>query len=299
MHKSISTLTQALSVLLIIISPLSFGQKLTSLEVSEGIYMIQGIGGNIGVATGSQPFVIDDQLSFSSKKVIAKIKELTDQPITFVLNTHFHADHTGGNSAMKELGAIIVSHNNARTRMTKESISALFGKKNPPADPSAWPVVTFTEEMYFFINDKDIHIRHLRNAHTDGDVIIHFPKANVIHAGDVFLQGAYPIIDYNAGGSLAGVIAANDELIALANEQTKIIPGHGNLSTVEDIKAFKALCLTIQERVTKAIDSGKELEQLLAEKPLDDLEQQWGSKFMPGKKAFKMIYSGEKSLTVN
>ncbi len=292
MRKLLGTL----SLLLLISSPLTFGQKLTATEVSEGIYMIQGIGGNIAVSTGPQPFVIDDQLPFSSKKVIAKIQELTDQPITFVLNTHFHGDHTGGNSAMKELGAIIVSHNNARTRMTQESISALFGKKNPPSDPSAWPVVTFTEEMHFYINEQDIHIRHLKNAHTDGDVIIHFPKANVIHAGDVFLQGAYPIIDYHAGGSMAGVIAANDELIALANDQTKIIPGHGNLSTVDEVKAFKALCLTIQQRVEKAIASGKDLEQLLAEKPLEDLESQWGSKFMPGKKAFTMIYKGEKAL---
>ncbi|ARN75141.1 MBL fold metallo-hydrolase [Oceanicoccus sagamiensis] len=288
--------TRALALLLVIISPLCFAQKLTSKQVSDGIYMIQGIGGNIAVSTGSQPFVIDDQLPFSSKKVIAKIQELTDQPIRFVLNTHFHADHTGGNPAMKELGALIVSHNNARTRMTKESISALFGKKNPPADPSAWPVVTFAEEMHFYINEQDIHIKHLQHAHTDGDVIIHFPKANVIHAGDVFLQGAYPIVDYHAGGSLAGVIAANEALIALANTQTKIIPGHGNLSTIDEVKAFKALCLTIQERVNKAIASGKELEQLLAEKPLDDLEAQWGSKFMPGKKAFKMIYTGEKAL---
>lgn len=291
MQRIISSLV----LLLLIISPNAFSQKLKTINVSENIYMIQGIGGNIGVSTGTQPFIIDDQLSFSSKKVIAAIKNITDQPITFVLNTHFHADHTGGNPAMKEQGAIIVSHHNARTRMTRESISALFGKTNPPAKPEALPIVTFTEEMHFYINDQDIHIRHINNAHTDGDVIIHFPKANVIHAGDVFLQGAYPIVDYHAGGSLDGIIAATDEIMAIADSRTKIIPGHGDLSTVDDVKAFKDLCLMIKERVNTAINSNKTLEELLATNPLADLEEQWGSKFMPGNKAFKLIYSGEKN----
>ena len=280
-------------LLLTLLCSASMAQQLKTIALTDTIFMLQGIGGNIGVAIGEQPFVIDNQLPFASKKVIAAVGELTEQPIAFVINTHFHSDHIGGNPAMKQLGAIIVSHNNARTRMTKESISVISGKQNPPAKPEAWPVLTFSRAVNFHINGQHIAIRHIENAHTDGDAIVHFADANVIHAGDVFLQGSYPIIDYHAGGSLDGVIAAADILIAMADNKTKIIPGHGNLSTVDDVKAFKALCQTIKQRVAAGIESGKSLEDQLADQPLADLEAQWGNKFMPGRKAFKMIFEGE------
>ena len=272
-------------------------QNIKTTEIAENLYMLKGVGGNVALATGEQPFVIDNDLSFASKKLLAAIGELTPTPVAFVVNTHFHADHIGGNPAMKAQGAVIISQHNARQRMTRESISGLTGKTSPASSPEAWPIITFAEEMDLHINDKKIEVRHLRNAHTDGDVIIRFVGDDVIHAGDIFLNGYFPIVDYYSGGSLQGLIAANRALLAMAGPDSTIIPGHGELGRRADVEAFIALCETLRERLQADIRSGKSLEELLAANRFADLEADWGSNFMPGSKAYRLLFLGEKALS--
>jgi len=178
-------------------------------KVSEGLYMLQGAGGNIAVSVGEDAvFLVDDQYAPLTPKIKAAVAALTDKPIKFVLNTHWHGDHTGGNENLGSGGTLIVAHDNVRRRMSTEQFNAFFNRKTPPAPKAALPVVTFAESVRFHINGEEIHAFHVPPAHTDGDSIVHFTRANVIHTGDLFFNGLYPFIDVASGGGIDGMIAA-------------------------------------------------------------------------------------------
>ena len=228
--------------------------------VSENISMLVGQGGNIGILTGEDGVImIDDQFARLSDKIMATIETLSDQPVKFLVNTHFHGDHTGGNANFQEKGALIVAHENVRKRLKQND-------NNPLGE--GLPVVTFTEDVMLHVNNNDVMITHVHNAHTDGDALIYFPTANVLHTGDTFFNGNFPYIDLKSGGSVAGLIEAAEKGLMMINKDTRIIPGHGDLASMEDYKNYLAMLKGIQKNVQAAIEKGKSKEQIIADESI-------------------------------
>ena len=218
--------------------------------VAPGVYMLEGLGGNIGLSVGKDDaFIIDDQYAPLSAKIKAAVATVTPKPVRFVVNTHWHFDHVGGNEAMAGSGAIIFAHENTRRRMSSDQFIAAFNRKVPASPTAALPVITFSDTITFYTNDDTVRTFHVANAHTDGDAIIFFTKANVVHMGDTFFNGRYPLIDVSTGGSLPGMIAAANQGLAMTNAETRFIPGHGPLATRADLVRYRDMLVTVRERV--------------------------------------------------
>lgn len=242
--------------------------------LGQGIYMLVGQGGNIGISAGDDGvFVIDDQFAQLAPAIIAKIDSLSDGSIRFVANTHYHGDHTGGNAAMADSGASIVAHDNVRVRMSQDQENKLWGRTTKATAPESWPTITFSKAMTFHFNGQTIDIVHVPSAHTDGDSIIYFREADVLHMGDNFFNGIFPYIDVDSGGKVTGMIAALDKGLSMAGPDTKIIPGHGPLSTPADMKTARNMLADIRFRVLSRVDSGESLETILNAKILSDYEE--------------------------
>jgi glyoxylase-like metal-dependent hydrolase (beta-lactamase superfamily II) len=248
-----------------------------TVAVGEGVWMLKGRGGNIGVSAGVDGvLLIDDQYAPLTTKIRAAVGQISDQPIRFVLNTHWHGDHTGGNENLGQAGALIVAHENVRARMSVEQFMEVFDRTVPASSGEALPVVTFTDTVTFHVNDEDIRTFHVSSAHTDGDSIIHFPRANVLHVGDVFFNGMYPFIDVGSGGSVDGLIAAVERALALADGETKIIPGHGPLSGRQELVAYRDMLVAIRDRIAPMVAAGHSLEEIQAAEPTASFDEQWG-----------------------
>ena len=265
--------------------------QIQTVPVSGHLSMLVGAGGNIGVSVGPDgAFIVDDQYAPLSDKIRAAVSALGPQPLRFVVNTHWHGDHTGGNEAMGQAGALIVAHDNVRRRMSTEQFNSFFNRKTPPSAPKALPVVTFGETVTFHINGDELHAFHVPNAHTDGDAIIHFRKADAIHMGDTFFNGNYPYIDVDSGGSVAGMIAAADKVLALAGPATKIIPGHGPLATRADLETYRGVLVTLRDRVGALVKAGKTLDEVKAAAPMKDYDAKWGSGFIKPEPLLAIAY---------
>jgi cyclase len=285
-------------LLAVIVAPVAGAQqdfsqvKVTVTPVAGGIYMLQGAGGNIGLSVGQDnAFVIDDEYAPLTARIKAAIATVTPKPVRFVVNTHWHGDHTGGNENMANDGAIIVAQENVRRRMSTDQFNEVFKSKTPASPAAALPVITFTDGIDFYVNGDSVKVTHLKNAHTDGDVIIQFRGANVIHAGDTYFNGIYPFIDMSSGGSLAGIIAAADHILSISNDQTKIIPGHGALGDRASLKEYRRVMVAVRDRVNKLIAQKKTLPQIIAAKPLADFESTWGAGFMKTDQFLAIVYA--------
>ncbi|MCZ6834646.1 MAG: MBL fold metallo-hydrolase [Planctomycetota bacterium] len=262
-------------------------------KITDHVYMLVGQGGNIGLCVGEDGvFMIDDQFAPLTGKILAAIAEITDQPVEFLLNTHYHGDHTGGNENMSGEGAIIVAHDNVRQRMSTEQFSSTFNSTTPPSPEGALPVITFAKSMTFHYNDDDLHIFHVSDAHTDGDAIVHFRNGNVFHMGDTFFNGMYPYIDADVGGTIDGVIAAADAVLKLANGDTKIIPGHGPLCGIDDLEAYRSMLKGVRANILKLIKQGKSKDEVIAAKPTEEFDEQWGKGFMKPDVFTGLVYMG-------
>ena len=229
-------------------------------KLSDTVWMLTGAGGNMGLCTGADSvFLIDDQFAPLAPKIKAAIARITPRPVQFLLNTHFHFDHTGGNEIFGGDGALIVAHDNVRRRMSTDQLISLAGNTSAQkASPQvALPVVTVPGEIRFHINGEEVHAFHVPRAHTDGDLVVHFGGSDVVHMGDVFFNGWYPFIDGGSGGTPEGVIAAYDRVLALAGEKTRIIPGHGPLATRADLAASRTMLATVVQRVQDLKRAGK------------------------------------------
>jgi len=236
--------------------------------------MLVGRGGNLGVSTGEDGvFLIDDQFAQFAPAIIEEIASLSDGPIRFVANTHYHGDHSGGNEAMRETGASIVAHDNVRARMSTAQENKFWGRTTEATAPGAWPNITFSQNMTFHFNGQTIDVVHVPKAHTDGDSIIYFREANVLHMGDNFFNGLFPYIDIDGGGNVDGMIAALDRGLSMSNANTKIIPGHGPLSTAADMKASRDMLADVQARVKAKIDEGASLDEIISAKVLSDYSE--------------------------
>jgi len=259
--------------------------KLGVSEVTKGISVIEGVegfaGGNVGVSVGSDGvFIIDDELSMMSTKLLAALHKLSKQPVRFVIDTHWHSDHAGGNPALASAGAVILAHDNVRQRLSAAQLVD-EAKKKPGAKPGeGLPVVTFAEDVTLHLNGDTVHVFHVPPAHTDGDVVVHFTQANVIHTGDLFVIPGYPFVDLASGGNFEGFIGAADRILAVANKDTRIIPGHGKVVGRAELEAWRAMLEQVRVRVAKLIADGKTLEQAIASKPTADLDAKVSPNFI-------------------
>jgi cyclase len=250
-------------------------------KIAEGVYMLTGQGGNIGlsVVTSGIP-VIDDQYAPLSDKILAMIKALTPDPVRFVINTHWHGDHTGGNENLAKTGAFLVAHENVRKRMGSEQFISLFNQKVPASPEAALPVVTFAEGVTFHWNGDEVRAYHVAPAHTDGDTVVQLVKADVVHMGDCFFNGMYPFIDTSSGGKVDGVVAAADRVLAGVSDKTRIIPGHGPVASKADLQAYRDTLKAIRDRVAKLRAEGKTKEAAVAAKPSAEFDAKWGQGFV-------------------
>jgi glyoxylase-like metal-dependent hydrolase (beta-lactamase superfamily II) len=269
--------------------------EVRAIQLSPSIHMLTGAGGNIGLSVGEDAvFVIDDQFAPLAPKIKAAIARISPKPVQFVLNTHFHFDHTGGNEAFGKDGALIVAHDNARKRMTSDQLISLVNNTSrQAASPKvALPVVTVAGEITFHINGDEVHAFHVPRAHTDGDLVVHFRQGDVVHMGDVFFNGFYPFIDVGSGGSPEGVVAAVDRVLALAGDKTKIIPGHGPLASKADLAEYRKMLATAVQRVKDARRAGKSDEDIRASKPLADFDERYGKGFMRPEVFLQLLLAG-------
>lgn len=259
-------------------------------KLSATTYVLFGAGGNIGVSVGDDAvFIIDDQYAPLTPKILAALKTITDKPVKFVLNTHWHGDHTGGNENMGKSGALIVAHENVRKRLSSEQFIALFNSKVPAAPKAALPVVTFSSDITFHLNGDEIYGFHVAKAHTDGDTVVQFKNSNVIHMGDLFFNRWYPFIDVSSGGHPDGVIAAAERVLALANDTTKIIPGHGPVASKVDLKVYRDMLVTVTGRIKALVKAGKTLDEIKAAKPTAEFDEVWGKNFLQADRFVEML----------
>ncbi|HEY8520811.1 MAG TPA: MBL fold metallo-hydrolase [Gammaproteobacteria bacterium] len=253
--------------------------QVTAHQVSGNVYYLQGAGGNIGLLIGDDGvLMVDDQFAPLTEKIVAAIRTLSQGPIRFLINTHVHGDHVGGNENFGNMGVPIVAHDNVRVRLRRGVNNA------PPAPDVALPILTYGDAVTFHMNGEEIRVVKVPPAHTDGDSIIHFVNADVIHMGDVFRTTGYPGVDAGNGGSVKGTIEALQMAIDMAGPDTKILPGHGVVATRDDMIEFRDMVVEVQRRISALVEQGMTLEQVVAAKPTADLDERWGSfeRFLPG-----------------
>lgn len=264
--------------------------KIRPQRVTDNIYMLTGSGGNIGLLLGSDGvLMIDDQYAPLSQKISDAIKSLSKNNLRFVVNTHVHGDHSGGNENFKKQGVTLVAHEQVRVRMMNEQFNKRFNRTTPPRDKDAWPQITFNTNMNFHMNDEDVDLVHLGKGHTDGDVIVHFKKANVFHAGDAFVRYGYPFIDVSSGGTVNGFIETLDKFLLLLDENSKVIPGHGALATKADVKLLRDQLVDIRDQVAAAIKKGTKMEDIAGLGITDKYDEKMGKGFLKGKDFVMMV----------
>jgi glyoxylase-like metal-dependent hydrolase (beta-lactamase superfamily II) len=264
--------------------------QIRATQVSQNVWMLEGEGGNIGISVGEDGvLLIDDQFAPLTEKILAAVRKITDRPIRFLFNTHWHGDHTGGNENLGKAGLLIVAHDNVRTRLMTDQ-ATLLGK-NPASPKIALPVITFDNTVTYHINGDTMIAYHVAPAHTDGDSFVRFRNANVVHTGDVFASYRYPYIDTINGGSVQGIVKAMDDLIPTLDDNTKVIPGHGKLSGKKDVIAYRNMIATVGARVEALVKQGKTLEEVRAAKPTKDFDELWG-KPRSGDQFVEFVYYG-------
>jgi len=286
----------------LVIVALSFGARaqqrnfdavqIKTTQVAAGIYMLEGEGGNIGVSAGEDGvFLIDDQFAPLTPKIVAAVKAISDKPIRFLMNTHWHGDHVGGNENLGKAGVVIIAHDNVYKRMSVGGAIQLLKQNYAPYPKAALPAVSFSQSATFHLNGDDVTSIHLPPAHTDGDSFVRFTRANVIHSGDVFAAYRYPFIDVESGGSVKGILRAVDQMLPMIDDNTKVIPGHGGVSSKKDVLAYRKMVSTAISKIEPMVKSGKTLQQVIDAKPLREFDEEWG-KFRKPEAFVEIVYNG-------
>jgi len=262
-------------------------------KVAGSVYMLEGAGGNIGASVGEDGIVIvDDQYAPLAEKIQAALKGVTDKPVRFVINTHYHGDHTGGNAYFQKQ-APVIAHDNVRKRLETGGTAGNRGsisKVNQPAAKDALPILTFDHDITVHLNGEDIRALHFPSGHTDGDSIIFFPKSNVVHMGDDFVRYGFPFIDLSGGGSVKGMIAALQEVISKLPPDVKVIPGHGQISNLDEVREYTKMLVDTSAVVEKGVQEGKTLDQLKQEKVLEPWKK-WSGDFVSSDVFIETLYN--------
>lgn len=267
--------------------------QMKATKVAGNVYMLEGAGGNIGVSVGDDGLlIVDDQFAPLADKIRAALKGLADKKLRFILNTHWHGDHTGGNVAFGP-EATIIAHDNVRKRLATEQKSTVFNSTTPASPKEALPVITFDQSLSVHFNGEDIRAIHFPHGHTDGDSVIFFSASNVVHLGDDFFAGRFPFVDLESGGSVQGLVKNIGELVNKIPADAKLIPGHGPISTLDDLKSYHRMLQQTSEIVSQKIAAGKTLDQIKSE-GLPDEWKPWGAGFIKTDRWLETIY---KSLT--
>ncbi len=247
---------------------------ISTTKLSNNTYMLKGSGGNIVVSVGQDGvFMVDDQFAPLTEKIREAISNITDQPVKFVINTHWHSDHTGGNENFGESGAIIVSHDNVKKRLSTEQFQEFFNRTVQPLPEKGLPIITFSDNMTFFQNGDEIRVIHVDNGHTDGDSVVYFAKNNVIHVGDDFTEKSYPIIDISSGGSIDGLISSLQTISSMIDDETKVVSGHTEISNKTKVNDLANMLKDVRQNVSQMIEDGKPLGEIIASQPTANYDE--------------------------
>jgi cyclase len=265
--------------------------EIKTTDLGDGMYMLEGQGGNITVAVAKDGIImVDSQYAPLHDKIKAAISSISNQPIKYVINTHFHGDHVGGNESFSRDGAIVIAEVNVKNRLASGTTNGLTGVKTPPATPAALPSKTYTGHFQIRLRGRVADLKHIENAHTDGDTYVWFKTANVLSTGDTFTQGRYPNIDFANGGNIKGMIAATDAYLKLANAKTRIVPGHGPLGDKTALSEYRTMLVTARDRMAKLVKDGKTEDEVVAAKPFADLDAKWAPTELASKNFIRVVY---------
>lgn len=283
--------------LIAVVPTISFAQRdweaieIKTTNIKENISYLEGSGGNIGVLHGEDGImIVDDQFAELSEKIKAALSALSDSDLKFIVNTHYHGDHVGGNENLSKDGATIVAHQMVRERLGESFYNAIMDREVEAKPSTYWPTITFTEEIKFYLNGEEVQVIHVPNAHTDGDALIYFKTSNVLHGGDAFVRYGYPYIDVAAGGSINGLIAAQEKILEVADEETIIIPGHGGLSSIEDVKELKQMLEGTRNIIKDLKAEGKTLDECLTAQPFSEYHEKWSGSFITSDLFVRLVY---------
>jgi cyclase len=259
--------------------------------LGDSVYMLEGQGGNITVAVAADGIImVDGQFAPLHDKIKAAIEAISKQPVKYLINTHYHGDHTGGNELFARDGATIVSQINVRNRLAAGTSNGLTGAKTPPAPQAALPSDTYTNFSKVRLKGRVADLKHIPNAHTDGDTYVWFKTANVLSTGDTFTNGRYPNIDFANGGDIKGMIAAADAYLKLTNGKTRIVPGHGPLADKAALLEYRTMLISARDRMAKLVQDGKSEDEVVAAKPFADLDAKWAPTELASKNFIRVVY---------
>jgi glyoxylase-like metal-dependent hydrolase (beta-lactamase superfamily II) len=272
--------------------------EIRTTPIRGGVHMITAAGGNLVAFTGADGILmVDADYAELSERILSAAREVSSQnpELRFLVNTHWHFDHTGGNENFARAGAVLIAHEGVGRLLAEDQVmDAVGGREVPAAPPAGRPTITFNDRMDLALNGDLLHLVHMANAHTDGDLIVHFRDADVIHMGDIFFNGTYPFIDVDNGGNIAGMVRALEEVLAHSGETTLFIPGHGPLADRGDLEAYAGMLETVSDRIHALIQAGKNRDEVIAEKPTADLDEVWGGQggFMEPDRWVGLVYDG-------
>ncbi len=265
--------------------------EIKTTDLGDNMYMLEGQGGNITVAVAKDGIImVDGQYAALHDKIKAAISTISNQPIKYLINTHFHGDHVGGNEPFAKDGATVVSEVNVKNRLAAGTTNGLTGVKTPPVSPAALPAKSYTGAFHIRLRGRVADLKHIENAHTDGDTYVWFKTANVLSTGDTFTNGRYPNIDFANGGNIKGMIAAADAYLRLTNAKTRIVPGHGPLADRAVLTEYRAMLVTARDRMAKLVKDGKSEDDVVAAKPFADLDAKWAPTELASKNFIRVVY---------
>ena len=265
--------------------------EIKTTDLGDNVYMLEGRGGNITVAVARDGIImVDGEFAPLHDKIKAAIALLSNQPIKYLINTHFHGDHTGGNEPFAKDGATIVAQDNVKSRLEAGTTNGLTGAKTPPAPKDALPSDTYTNFSKIRLPGRVADLKHIPNAHTDGDTYVWFKTANVLSTGDTFTNGRYPNIDFANGGNIKGMIAATDAYLKLTNAKSRIVPGHGPVADRAALQAYRTMLVTARDRMAALVKEGKSEDDVIAAKPFADLDAKWAPTELASKNFIRVVY---------